>query len=146
MVNKTQRVYYYQDDTLLSRGDTLSSSVDTLSSHIFTTPANCNNIAFQFSIILATTHFLDGQIELGTTATPYEPYTESTQYLTAKDENGDILELRSLPNGVADEISDGKLIQRVGENEGELIELATPIETPIEASGTLLESKRYNLR
>ena len=44
------------------------------------------------------------QVEEGTVSTPYEPYTESTQYLP------NVGELRSLPNGVRDEIrvSNGK--------------------------------------
>lgn len=51
------------------------------------------------------------QLELGSSpATPYEPYTESTLYLTAGQE------LRSLPNGTKDEISEGnKLIKRVSD-------------------------------
>lgn len=44
------------------------------------------------------------QLELGSTATPYEPYKESIGYISAKDENGDVIELRRLPNGVCDEI------------------------------------------
>ena len=39
----------------------------------------------------------------------------STAYVVAKDEQGKIAELRSLPNGVKDEIRDGKLIKRVSE-------------------------------
>ena len=35
------------------------------------------------------------QLEEGNQATPYEPYIESTQYITAKDEEGNIAELRS---------------------------------------------------
>lgn len=45
------------------------------------------------------------QLEQGTTATPYEPYKESTAYYNET--------LRSLPNGVKDEINDsGEKIQR----------------------------------
>jgi hypothetical protein len=57
------------------------------------------------------------QLELGAVATPYEPHTESTQYITAKDEEGNIAELRSLPNGTKDEIrvSENKLIKRIGD-------------------------------
>jgi len=46
--------------------------------------------------------------------TPYEPYTESTQYIQAKDSEGKIVELRSLPNGTKDEVRIGekKFIQR----------------------------------
>ena len=42
---------------------------------------------------------------------------QSTQYITAKDEEGNIAELRSLPNGTKDEINvtDRKLIKRIGE-------------------------------
>ena len=62
---------------------------------------------------------IDGfQIEEGDTATEYEPYKESVAYITAKDEEGKIAELRSsLPNGIKDEIrvSEGKLIKRIGE-------------------------------
>jgi hypothetical protein len=122
------------------------------------------------------------QLEKGTTATPYEPYTESTQYVVAKDEQGNIAELRSLPNGTKDEISvtNRKLIKRIGEksniangmvidfadmaeggtyyawnDDGEtetgvkgdtlgidattlIYQLATPIEIPIQTSGSLV--------
>jgi len=55
------------------------------------------------------------QLEIGSQATPYEPYTESTQYIIAKDDEGKIVELRSLPNGTKDEVrvNEGKLIERV---------------------------------
>ena len=77
----------------------------------FTTPANCRYI----KIRLNTNGVLDKKIQIneGTAATPYEPYTESTQYLP------NVGELRSLPNGVCDEIrvSGGKaeLIKRVSD-------------------------------
>lgn len=45
------------------------------------------------------------QIEKGTIPTPYEPYIESTQYITAKDKDNKIVNLRSLPNGTKDEVS-----------------------------------------
>ena len=50
-------------------------------------------------------------IEPGDTATAYEPYTETTQYLPTD------VELRSLPNGVKDETSasNGKLDKRVSD-------------------------------
>ncbi|HUM44861.1 MAG TPA: hypothetical protein PKI14_18095, partial [Fervidobacterium sp.] len=52
------------------------------------------------------------QLEEGSQATPYEPYTESTQYLP------NVGELRSLPNGVKDEVSvsDGKKEQNISNN------------------------------
>lgn len=57
------------------------------------------------------------QLEYGEVATEYEPYTESNMYLTAKDEQGNIAELRSLPNGTKDEINlaQGKVIIRTKE-------------------------------
>jgi len=60
------------------------------------------------------------QLEKNETITPYEPYTESTQYIQAKDSEGKIVELRSLPNGTKDEIrvSGGKaeLVKRVSDD------------------------------
>jgi hypothetical protein len=51
------------------------------------------------------------QFELGTAATPYEPYTESSAYIPAK-EGG----YRSLPNGTKDEVNAviGEQTKRVG--------------------------------
>lgn len=65
------------------------------------------------------------QIEKGTTATTYEPYKESIVNVNLPEP------LRSLPNGVKDEVNivNGKRTQRVSE-EGE--ELATPITTYVE--------------
>lgn len=83
-----------------------------------TAPANT---AFGFAIIATEPNVRqvieNFQVERGTVATPYEPYTESTQYITAKDDEGKIVELRSLPNGTKDEIrvSEGKLIKRVSD-------------------------------
>ena len=63
------------------------------------------------------TEVADIQVEKGTVATDYESYKESNAYVIAKDEEGNILELRSLPNGTKDEINvtDRKLIKRIGE-------------------------------
>lgn len=57
------------------------------------------------------------QIEVNNTTTEFEDYKESTLYVIAKDEEGNILELRSLPNGTKDEIdvANRKLIKRIGE-------------------------------
>lgn len=53
----------------------------------------------------------------GTNDIPYEPYRESNAYVVAADKDtGEILELRSLPNGTKDEVRDGKLIKRVSNN------------------------------
>ena len=51
------------------------------------------------------------QLEQNDIVTPYEPYTESTQYLP------NVGELRSLPNGTKDEISlSGQRVQRVSDD------------------------------
>lgn len=71
------------------------------------------------SFTLAEIEELQANIQIveGSVATPYEPHTESTQYVVAKDSNGNIVELRSLPNGTKDEVrvSGGKaeLVKRV---------------------------------
>src|SRR5690606_14003133 len=47
----------------------------------------------------------------GEEATDYEPYKESTLYLQAKDKEGNLVKLHSLPNGIGDRIykaEDGK--------------------------------------
>lgn len=48
------------------------------------------------------------QLEEASTPTPYEPYVEDTLTYTLEEQ------LHKLPNGVCDEIKDGKLIRRVG--------------------------------
>jgi hypothetical protein len=128
------------------------------------------------------TRFTDIQLEPGSVATAYEPYTESNAYVVATDSEGKIIELRSLPNGVKDEINvtTGKATIRIGHktdvasgtvinyvdmadggqyyawnNDGETetgikgdtleidatslnYQLAKPIETPVQVSGTLV--------
>lgn len=49
------------------------------------------------------------QLELGNTATPYEPFKLAEQFISAGDD------LRSVPNGTKDEVSDGKHIKRISE-------------------------------
>lgn len=63
----------------------------------FTSPSNARYMRFTFN----TSEIDIFQLEENTVATPYEPYTESTQYLP------NVGELRSLPNGVRDEIRIG---------------------------------------
>ncbi len=60
---------------------------------------------------------MDIMLQTGTQATGYEPYTETNAYVVAKDSEGNIAELRSLPNGTKDEVrlSEGKLIKRIGD-------------------------------
>lgn len=79
-----------------------------------TTPANTRFIRIRID---TANQLANIQLEKGSVATPYEPYTESNAYVIAKDEEGNIAELRSLPNGVKDEIraSEGKLIKRVSD-------------------------------
>jgi hypothetical protein len=53
------------------------------------------------------------QVEKGTIATPFEPYTESTQYVVAKDSNGNIIEAKSVPSAKDEfRVTEGKSIQR----------------------------------
>jgi len=56
-------------------------------------------------------------LEEGPTVTEYEEYKESIQYISAKDSQGNLIELRSLPNGVKDAINTqkNKLIKRVSD-------------------------------
>lgn len=61
------------------------------------TPQNAKFLRFYYSTGFENMDKL--QLEKGTVATPYEPYTESTQYLP------NVGELRSLPNGVKDELN-----------------------------------------
>ena len=90
-----------------------------------TTPSNCEYI--RINGLLSDIN--SKQIEEGTVTTPYEPYTESISYLNAKQP------LRTLPNGVADEIVNGMLIKRVSDLGVALVE---PITTPIQTSGSLI--------
>ena len=72
-------------------------------------------IAFGGSYANSECSFNFVQLEKGDQATDYEPYKESNAYIIAKDpEAGEILELRSLPNGTKDEIraSERKVIIR----------------------------------
>ncbi len=51
----------------------------------------------------------------GTVVTPYEPYKEDKAYISCTDDDGNIEVLRSLSNGVKDEVKDGKLYRRTNE-------------------------------
>ena len=82
----------------------------------FTAKSNLTTVGFYFkeSVNLNPTKVSNIQIEEGSTATSYEPYKENKSYVVAKDKDDKIAELCSLPNGVKDEVKDGKLIKRVG--------------------------------
>ena len=58
------------------------------------------------------------QLEKNGVATGYEKYKSEKQYVVAKDEEGHIVELRSLPNGTKDEVRD---IIRITNGKAELI-------------------------
>ncbi|NLA83723.1 MAG: hypothetical protein GX854_04145, partial [Clostridiales bacterium] len=79
------------------------------------------------------------QVERGNVATAYETYQESNAYVIAKNEQGNVLELRSLPNGTKDEIrvSGGKaeLVKRVSDEiviDGAYTDLYNPIVATME--------------
>ena len=55
------------------------------------------------------------QLQAGSVVTGYKEYKETVQYISAKDSNGKIIELRGLPNGISDTIKNGKLIKRVSD-------------------------------
>lgn len=61
------------------------------------------------SDVIYTKYRFNLQIESGTTATAYEPYQEFNHDITLPCDK-----LMSLPNGVCDEIKDGKIIKRIG--------------------------------
>jgi len=82
------------------------------------------------------------QIEQGDTATPYEPYKESTAYVIAKDKDNKIVNLMS-HEGVHDEIDLDKreLIKRIGvDEEGLTYQLAKPEIIPIQVSGNIVSN------
>jgi hypothetical protein len=71
----------------------VSSNSTSATSLTFTTPLNSHYVAFY---MLSTNLNLPVQLELGSTATTYEPYKSSTLTIDT--------ELRSLPNGVRDRV------------------------------------------
>ena len=137
---KPNTVYYWSANNVLTfrgydKNDNFTQMIG--STRLFTTDSNTTKVKV---VITGTGNLADlsaknAQLELGIIETPYEPYTESTQYLP------NVGELRSLPNGTKDEVrvSGGKaeLVKRVSDT---MEELAEPIITPIEVSGTLLSN------
>ncbi len=68
--------------------------------------------------------YLNIQLEEGTISTVYEEYEESDSYVNLPDSE----ELRSLPNGVKDEVNDGKFYKRTNKyvlQSGDIINLYT---------------------
>ena len=108
---------------------TLISEGGGFDSNTFTTPADLS----EFTEIIISGggggYFSDIQIEPGTTATDYEPYTTTEQYYP------DVGVLRSVGD-VHDEVVGGEHIKRI-DDDGVTV-LATPITTPIAVTGTLI--------
>lgn len=72
--------------------------------NVFTTTANTKYILFRCTSTNLNSNL---QLELGSTATAYEPYKESSLYIS------DAGVLRSVPNGVADTVENGVKTQNV---------------------------------
>lgn len=95
-----------------SAGEEITRTDDLLntSSYTITTSANTDTIEILIGAeVEGAVSFENPQLEQGDTATEYEPYKESETYTNVP--------LRSLPNGVKDEVSvvDGKFTKRVNE-------------------------------
>ena len=76
---------------------------------IITTPSNCEYIVWYIGNEEILNKTVDKvQIEENSVETTHEPYKEDVRQITLSEP------LRSLPNGVCDEIANGKLIRRVG--------------------------------
>jgi hypothetical protein len=93
------------------KGSSLLYIYSTSQTYIgFITGENVHYLKF---MTLTTDFNTTAQLEEGVVLTAYEPYTESTQYITAKDDEGKIVELRSLPNGTKDEVSESGFIKNI---------------------------------
>lgn len=67
--SSSKRIYYIDsNENFISRTDTIKQNVFT-----FTTPSNCHYVQFQSGRVEAST-WSEVQLELGSTATAYEPY------------------------------------------------------------------------
>jgi hypothetical protein len=86
-------------------GSSTSSTTRTLT---YTMPADTHYIKF---IDEANTLDMGYQLELGSTATPYEPYNSTLEPLTLDDVG---IVMGSLPNGVKDTITDTLLLKDWG--------------------------------
>lgn len=96
-----------------------------------TTPSSTDSIRWYIPLSENLTTFEGVEIIIseGNTIPSYEKYSHSTSYVYAEDENGNIVDLHSLPNGVKDEVSVGKLYKRVSADyaiqSGDIISLQT---------------------
>ncbi|TCO69492.1 hypothetical protein [Marinisporobacter balticus] len=101
--SSTAHVNFYDNHKNLIGGVTNSIAVS-----VFDTPNNCAYI--RFSTTFTTLDLV--QLEEGTTATEYEPYTDSNLYIQKiNPKTGEIETMNSLLNGVKDEVfvgGDGK--------------------------------------
>ncbi|AOY76923.1 BppU family phage baseplate upper protein [Clostridium formicaceticum] len=102
----SNRWYFFdRNKNFISRSDNVTAII---------TPDNCHYVGLQG---LDTTNWNIEYIYEGTTSGEYKPYIESTRYYPITDAQGNIIYLRSLPNGTKDEISDdGKLTKRVSDD------------------------------
>lgn len=118
---KVKRNTYYtlsheslSDDNIYiydSEGNTLFSTAND----IYTFNSGNNDyliIGLLKTSAVSSITFNKPQLEEDTTATEYEPYKEDKSYILCTDSEGKIQELRSLPNGVNDEVIDGVLHKR----------------------------------
>lgn len=94
--------------------NTITTSVSNMN---LTIPDNVHYLRFVFADISSVTKLnrsmvstiFRPQLEQGTTATPYQPYIETEKFISAEGV------LRSVPNGVRDEIKDGQKYKRVSD-------------------------------
>lgn len=114
----TTYVYYstYSDYQHITDKNLAKTWGDALNSVIYV-PEGANYLVIGFILSGSTSDTKRGrisqiQLEPGSIANSYEPYTETAQYISAPGH-----ELRSLPNGVRDETRDGKIVQWVSEPE-----------------------------
>ena len=107
----------------ISISQTIPTSETDINIFIRRTGLTGSDVTFYINGLLVETGTVVGNFITGTKSTigacrlrsvSEDESEESTAYIIAKDENGNVVELKSLPNGVCDTIEDGKLIKRVG--------------------------------
>ena len=107
IINKSSAVFLY--DKNLNYLGLPNGRGNVYYTSSFLTTNNTAYIRISFSPISGVDLELAAQLEEGTIATPYEPYKESLSYINE--------ELRSLPNGVKDEVDvgEGRLTKKVSD-------------------------------